>query len=106
MYFNPNYISLVEWLQQRKHIYMYLVVGPGDKLKQGWAELANMPADEQFQKAVNRMVTAYIEKGEMPPDEIAPTILNLADDAMAGRDIVIRAGDYIALRNYMRAKRT
>jgi hypothetical protein len=38
----------------------------------------------------------------MPPEEIAPTIMNLADDFAAGRQMCIRAGDYIAIQNYMR----
>ncbi len=103
--YNPNLkFSLAEWIKLQKQKYMYLVVGPGDLFKQHLVDIVNIPADERFQKAVDQMVTAYLEKGEMPPEQIAPTILNLADDVMAGRDMVIRAGDYIALRNYMRAK--
>ncbi len=45
---------------------------------------------------------AYIEKGEMPPADIAPAILNMADDYLAGRQVAIRAGDYIAIHNHMR----
>ena len=96
--------SLAEWIRIQKQKVMYLVVGPGDLVKKRLTDWSNIPIDELFQKNVDQMVTAYIEKGEMPPEQIAPTILNLADDALAGRDMVIRAGDYIALRNHMRAK--
>lgn len=105
MYYNPNLrINLAEWIRWQKQKYMYLVVGPGDLFKQRLVDIVNVPADAGFQATVDRLVAAYIEKGEMPPEQIAPTILNLADDVMAGRDMVIRAGDYIALRNYMRAQ--
>jgi hypothetical protein len=103
--YNPKVkFDLAGWLKVQKQKYMYLVVGPGELFKQRLADLVNIPADEQFQGTVDGMVTAYLENGEMPPEQIAPTILNLADDVMAGREMVIRAGDYIALRNYMRAK--
>lgn len=106
MIFNPNLrFSLADWIRWQKQKYMYLVVGPGELFKQRLGDIINVPVDEQFQKTIDQMVTAYIEKGELPPEQIAPTVLNLADDVMAGRDMVIRAGDYIALRNYMRAKK-
>jgi hypothetical protein len=98
------YLTLAEWIRRRKQEVMYLVVGPDGLLKEHWAELAKVPIDERFQTTVEGMVTAYIEKGQMPPAEIAPAIFNLADDAMAGRPLAIRAGDYVSLRSYMRGK--
>ena len=105
--YNPNLkFSLVEWIKRKKQEVMYLVIGPGDLFNKSVWDWANIPMDKSFQKKVYQMVTAYVEKGEMPPEQIAPTILNLADDLVAGRDMVIRAGDYIALRHYMRKERT
>jgi hypothetical protein len=103
--FNPKLrFSLVEWVRLKKQEIMYLVVGPGDLFGQHVVDWANIPVDEGFQRQVGGMVTAYVENGEMPPEQIAPTILNLADDLVSGRNMVMRAGDYIALRSYMRAE--
>jgi hypothetical protein len=49
-------------------------------------------------------VKAYVEEGKMPPPEIETAIMNAADDYLEGRDITLRAGDYIALQSYARGK--
>jgi hypothetical protein len=41
----------------------------------------------------------------MPPEAIAPAILNMADDVMAGRQVSLRAGDYIAIQNFARSSK-
>jgi len=38
----------------------------------------------------------------MPPPEIATAILNMADDFMAGRQVAMRSGDYLAIQNFIR----
>jgi hypothetical protein len=58
--------------------------------------------EERFYKVVADHVQAYVEEGVMPPEEIATAILNVADDYMAGRPMNLRAGDYIAIQNYVR----
>ena len=45
----------------------------------------------------------YVYKDEMPPAEIASTVLNVADDFMRGDSVQLRAGDYIALQGYVRS---
>jgi hypothetical protein len=44
----------------------------------------------------------YVYEDVMPPEEIASTILNIADDFIKGEPVKLRAGDYIALQGYMR----
>ena len=39
-----------------------------------------------------------------PPSEIAGAIKNFSDDIACGREVVVRAGDYIAIHNFMRAQ--
>jgi len=78
----------------------YLIID--DVLVGKLGELVKVPPDERFDKEVSRHLSAYVEKRVMPPDEIAPAILNMADDLMAGREITIRAGDYINLQNFLR----
>jgi len=67
-----------------------------------FGELLQIRPDERFNKVVSGYVRAVIEKGEMPPEDIAPAILNLANDFMDGREMIIRTGDYIAIQNHLR----
>jgi hypothetical protein len=66
------------------------------------AERIQVGPQEQFYKVVNKHLQAYVQDGVMPPDDIAPAILNLADDHMAGKELCLRAGDYIAIQNHVR----
>ena len=77
---------------------MYLIVI--DKLRIDENVLTTV--GRNFEELTYKYVHAYLEEGKMPPDEIAPAILNMADDFMAGRQVAVRAGDYIALQNFMR----
>jgi methenyltetrahydromethanopterin cyclohydrolase len=63
---------------------------------------AQARVEKLFEELTYKYVRAYMEDGKMPPDEIAPAILNMADDYMSGRQVAIRAGDYIALQNFIR----
>lgn len=69
------------------------------------AELVQIAPDKHFDKVVAKHLSEYVDKGVMPPDEIAPAILNMADDLLAGSEITIRAGDYIALQNFLRGSK-
>ena len=57
-----------------------------------------MEPKAEFKELVSKYLNAYIAEGKMPPEDIAPAILNLADDYAAARRMNLRAGDYIALR--------
>ena len=61
-------------------------------------------ASRDLAQTVDKYVSAYLYEKKMPPAEIATAILNVADDVMKKRNIVLRSGDYIALKNFMRAK--
>ncbi len=61
--------------------------------------------DKALNTVIESHVRAYIEKGTMPPEGIAAPILNIAEDVAAGRQVTIRAGDYIALQNFARARK-
>jgi hypothetical protein len=60
--------------------------------------------DAAFTRFVQDQVKAYIEEDKMPAESIAGAIINIAEDVVAGRDVIMRAGDYIALQNFRRAK--
>jgi len=59
--------------------------------------------DTAFRQFVEKHLQAYIEKGTLPPAAIVGPIVNIAEDVMAGREPVIRAGDYIAIQNQIRS---
>lgn len=65
--------------------------------------LAKAP-DDAFAGFVEKHVRTYLD-GSAPPEPIQSAIMNIADDYASGRDVTLRAGDYIALQNqYMREK--
>lgn len=60
--------------------------------------------DKEFSEVAAKYVNAYIFDKKMPPVAIAGAIINIADDVLNNREPVLRAGDYIALQNYAKAK--
>jgi hypothetical protein len=97
----PTRVVLSESIWKRKWWVMYLVV-VDDIFTKNHIDINITPA---FEAATFRYAHAYIEKGEMPPPDIAPAILNMADDFLAGRQVSVRAGDYIAIQNHLRKER-
>ena len=79
---------------------MYLQIRDG--LRAEWERAVVIEPDGAFYARTQEIVHAYLEKGKVPPAEIAVPILNIADDVAGGRDVTIRAGDYIALQTYMK----
>ena len=60
----------------------------------------------EFYKITADYVYDYVVRDRMPPEDIAPVILNLGEDFMANRDVNLRAGDYIVLQNHIRRLKT
>ena len=56
---------------------------------------------EKFNVFVREYIVAYAVDNKMPPAEIEGAIINIADDLLSGREITLKAGDYITLQNYM-----
>ena len=73
----PMKVLLSESIWRRKWWVMYLVVVDKAGL------LDNVKIDAEFEKVLFQHVSAYLEKGEMPPAEIAPAVMNMADDHLA-----------------------
>lgn len=84
-------------------VVMYLVII--DKLLAKRAELLKVRPSEKFFDMVREQVVAHVTEGVEPPKEIASAIMNIADDMMAGREVSIKAGDYIALMNFAKTKK-
>jgi hypothetical protein len=95
----PIDIRVEPWILQRWILVAYLVI-PDIMGRLG--EVIKAPPNEEFYSVVSKYMQAYLEGGEMPPEEIAPAIMNLADDFIAGKQMTLRAGDYIAIRTFMR----
>src|SRR3990172_9161565 len=66
-------------------------------------ELAGRDLPESFATQMAGLVHAYMYEKKMPPAEIAQTVLNVAEDVAAGRQVQLRAGDYIAAQKYFKA---
>jgi len=94
------YVRVREWILERKMLYFYLIPpDPWGKLR----EAIELPVDERFVQVATSYMNAFVEKGEMPPEQIAPVIFNMLDDYAAGRPVTVRTGDYIAMQGYLRA---
>ena len=84
-------------------IVMYLVIP--DWLIKEKIELLKVRATEKFFDMVREEVMAHVFEGKEPPAAIAGPIMNIADDVMSGREVTLRAGDYITLMDFARQKR-
>jgi hypothetical protein len=94
----PLWIRRETILDRRIWVY-YLVIL--DRVADHLAEKIQAQPDERFYKTLGEHVERYMETGEAP-EAIQSVVMNVADDYLAGREIVLRAGDYIALQNYAR----
>lgn len=91
-----------EWIWDRWIWVAYLIINPDLK---GLADKIKISPSKEFYATINKHIRAYVDGGVMPPDDIAPAILNLADDYLAGRQMNLRAGDYIVIQNHLRKSR-
>jgi hypothetical protein len=91
-------IALQDWILNRIIIVAYLYPPPIDSI----AKYVENALDIKAVNVLNTNLKAYLEKGVMPPTEIATAVMNVADDIVANRAPTLRTGDYIALQMYMR----
>lgn len=80
---------------------MYLVII--DRMLEHYRDVLLARPTEKFQAMVQSEVMKYVIDGKEPAAEIQTAVMNIADDMMAGREVNLRAGDYIALMNHARA---
>lgn len=81
-------------------VVMYLVII--EKMIERYAGVMKVRPSEKFFSMVHEVVMNHVIDKEEPPEQIRTAVLNVADDMMAGRDVTLRAGDYIALMDYAR----
>jgi hypothetical protein len=65
-------------------------------------DAVDIPIDQKVVGMLTDHVLGYMYEGVEPPAEILPTVVNVADDLLSGREPTLRTGDYIALRTFMR----
>ena len=93
-------VRMVPWFYRRGQEVMYLIID--DLILKDYGEIVKRAPDDAFFASVEKHIDAYMQKGVMPPAEIAPAIMNAVDDIRAGRKIALRAGDYISLQSYIK----
>lgn len=97
--YHPIWIKREHILDRRTWVY-YLIIN--EWVSEHLADLIKVEPDKRFFEVLGKHVEAYVQENQQPPEAIATVVMNVADDYMAGRDVVLRAGDYIALQNFMR----
>jgi hypothetical protein len=97
----PLFIRRESILDRRIWVYYLIIV---DKLAHQLGDVIEARPDERFFETFSRHVEAYVKEGKAPPKAIETPVLNAADDYLAGRDVTLRAGDYIAVQNFVRAE--
>lgn len=95
----PVFIQRESILDRRIWVYYLVIV---DRAAQHFGDVLEARPDERFFETFSKHVEAYVKQGEAPPKPIEGAVLNAADDYLAGRDITLRAGDYIAVQNFIR----
>lgn len=92
-------LTIPEWITKRWCVACYLVINW--RIRDLVERIKVEPGTEFYQVAAKYLYD-YAYNDMMPPEEIAPTIMNLAEDFLAGKPVNFRAGDYIAMQNYIR----
>ena len=95
-------LSYWETILDRKHWVEYLQPAPVDIREM---EEIFTKANSAVLKVVQDNAHAYLAEGKEPPAAIAGPVMNFADDVISGRIPVLRAGDYIAVRNFMKQQK-
>jgi hypothetical protein len=72
--------SVPEWVLERWILVAYLIINWRAK---DLADRIQVRPDKRFYEVVAKHLHAYVQEGVMPPDDIAPAVLNLADDYMS-----------------------
>ena len=92
-------ITIPEWVTKTWCVACYLIINWRIK---DLVERIQFEPGEKFYRVAAEYLYEYAYNDKMPPEDIAPTIMNLAEDFLAGRPVNFRAGDYIALQNHIR----
>lgn len=93
----PKHFSVID----RSDWIKYLTVK--NWMEKDLSDIIHTMKDVNFAKFIDHEVNAYLGGGT-PPAAIATAVMNIGDDHLAGREVVVRAGDYIALQSFYAAR--
>jgi hypothetical protein len=96
--------SIQKYILERQNWVKYLVV-PDWQVKIYGELIVTGDPGKEFKAAVDVHVNAYLFNKKEPPAEIATAIMNIADDVLNGRDVILKTGDYISIQNFVRGRR-
>ena len=100
-YFRPSLSSLLEQIRKGWCLACYLIINWRiDEL----VKLGQVTIPMDVFEEVGRHLHAYVYENKMPPAAIQQTVLNLAEDYVSGKPVAFKAGDYIAMQNFMRSR--
>lgn len=98
-------IAKIQWVDVEnvldRRVRIYYLINP-DRLSQKLRDLLEARPEPRFFEELERHVKAFVDDGKAPPEAIASAVMNVADDVLGGRDIQLKAGDYIALQGFFR----
>lgn len=100
-------LKLREHIWDRIHWVTYRVPNNlTEILKKGVADApVRVKLTKQFTDVTWKHTAALVMEGTPPPAEIAGAIYNIADDISCGREVSLKAGDYIAIQSFIKAKK-
>jgi hypothetical protein len=81
-------------------VYMYLIIPDRHFLK--YKNLFKVRPKEKFNDMVHELVVRHMTEEKTFKGPVFNALANISDDMLAGREVVLRAGDYIALVEYGR----
>ncbi|MDJ0819751.1 MAG: hypothetical protein QNJ58_26345 [Desulfobacterales bacterium] len=84
-------------------VLMYLIIIDRHLLK--YKDLFKVRPTEKFNDMVHELVVRHMSEEKAFSGPVFNALANISDDMLAGREVVIRAGDYIALMEYGRKKK-
>lgn len=93
-------VQISKEIFDRKDTIKYLVIPNWHSKDLG--NVIEVAPDATFTKFLEQHVQAYLE-GKKPPTAIESAVMNIADDYVSGREMTLRAGDYVALQGHFRS---
>jgi hypothetical protein len=98
-----NKFSIQKSIAERQNWVKYLVAPDWQHIH--WELIVTGDPGKEFKAVVDVHVNAYLFDKKEPPAEIATAVMNIADDVLSGREIILKTGDYLAIQNFIRARK-
>jgi hypothetical protein len=90
------FVRIPRWMFPPWWVVAYKIIP--EVLYEKFGDLLEAKPDARFEEVVSGYLHGLVEKGQMPPQDVAPAIYNLANDFLNNRQMIIRTGDYITIQ--------